>query len=185
MPVESREQILPGAEQNVTDIKIAASIGSIAVENTRLTEETPPLSLSQLQIDVLSLTSKGQTAKQIGRQLKISSRGVKDVKKNLSDKLPSLAAGVNQAIQDGLINVEHKPDLELTSQLTALDIGILQAYSFGGSTAEVTEISGSDYKTVNEHESDLFKKIKAWSRPHAVRRAYELGIFSVSKVSSA
>ena len=147
--------------------------------------ETPNLTLQQ--IGVLSLLSEGNTAAQIARRLDLSSEEVKNTRNDLKAhyKTQSFSAVVNLAIKNGDINLESQLDTELADKLTEQDHRLIGFYALGGSNQQLQRATNTGSKVIEKYHDQLLEKVGAWSRPHMVSRAYELGIFVIDSGEAA
>jgi hypothetical protein len=178
MPPAAQETLATHPERYAPAEIPVSQLGALAAEQGLA---RPEISFSPLQAGVIDGLSKGNTARQTAAQLAVPLGSVKEAKKDFAGLFPSLSAGVDYAIARGAISFEKKPDPELTARLSALDLGFLQAFAGGGITPYAEGVSSGRHKDARSFEKQLLKKIRAWSRPHAVRRGYELGIFSINE----
>jgi hypothetical protein len=165
-------------EQNLQFTGLAAQLGGLAIEQPQPSEET---SISPLQANVISGLAGGDTPNQISRHLGVPPQIIKDTKKDMTRQFSSVSVGVDFAITKGVVEFKLQPNPDITAQLTALDLGMLQAYAKGGISSYLKNISSGHNETAKDCEKQLLEKIEAQNRPHAVKRSYELGVFSINK----
>jgi phosphoadenosine phosphosulfate reductase len=141
-----------------------------------LDERTNELNLTET--DILTLLSQGNRARGVATRLGIELKTVEEAKRSIPEKLgtTNIASATAKAINDKIIQVKDISDTEITDEISPLEIGILQAYSEGGSEKEISSILGAGFGEARKVEKDFFRKIGVRARPHAVRRGYELGI---------
>ena len=165
-------------EQDAVSHQAAAEAAAYAVQECVVIHESTESRLTPFQAEVLALTSLGQTANQTARQLEAPAEDVKAAKEQakLAYGTRSIGAAVSKAIQEGGIGIEVRPDPDILMELSSFDTSILYFYAAGGNNEQIARDQNVSFKAINVYRDHLFKKIKAWSAPHAVRRAYELGI---------
>lgn len=136
--------------------------------------------LTSFQLEVLTMISLGQTVTQTARKLEAAAETVGQARQNLCQALGtrSLAAAVSAGIQEACLAVEVNPDHHTTLELSSFDTSMLYFYAAGGNNRQVAEQHSLSLKAINLYQQHLLKKVGAWSIPHAVRRAYELGIIT-------
>jgi DNA-binding NarL/FixJ family response regulator len=160
--------------------EVVTNLANVAFSEELLLVETelPESPLLPHQQEALEFISMGHTVKQTTRHSKGSKGYMNKVLEEVQTVLgvPNEAAAVNQGIQDGWLHVDSLPDPVVLENVGNTDRKVLQLYAAGGNNMHIAKSSNQNVRAVNKYEQDLFKKIKAWSRPHAVRRAYELGI---------
>lgn len=137
--------------------------------------------LSETSVDVLELVSIGQTNSQISRQLSITGDNVDSFKNELRTvfRTPSLSRAVSFAIQKGLLEIEPKPDDQIINSLSPIDCKLLEYYGRGGTNCSLQKTTRISKKSIEWQHDRLLEKIKAWSRPHGIRRAFELEVVTV------
>lgn len=131
---------------------------------------------------VLSLISRGGTENQIARDLEVSKQGIRYAKGTLRSLFgtPSLAAVVHRAIQQAYLPIEIAPNPTVVDQLAPADPSVLAFYALGGSNRQIARKTNQCLPAIEQYHDRLLKRIGAWSRPHAIRRAHELGILKPS-----
>jgi DNA-binding CsgD family transcriptional regulator len=159
---------------------VAFSTELVLVETAR--SESPLLPYQQ---EALEFISMGHTNNQVRRHSRGSKPYMNKVLEEVQTVLgvPNEAAAVNQGIQNGWLHVDKLPDPTILDSVGTTDRETLQLYATGGNNMHIATASNQSVRAVNKYEQDLFKKIKAWSRPHAVRRAYELGILERERIN--
>jgi DNA-binding CsgD family transcriptional regulator len=149
-------------------------------------EALPPVAvadsqLSMLQTAVLSLRSEGHTVSQAARRLDIDKPAVLHTEAEIirTFDAENLASAVNKAICSGELVFE--PVSEAGSvEIDRSDQTMLALYANGVKDGQILEGLDQDANQYKKYKEDLFKRIGAWSGPHAVRRAYELGVLEVN-----
>lgn len=118
---------------------------------------------------------------QLARRLdSYSSTEIKDARHSAMKKFNtgSAAVLVDRSIRLGLMPIEIEPDEEVLARVTGLDQKMLRLYALGISNHRIAKEGGVGLKAVETYHDGLLKRMGAWSRPHAIRRVYELGIWS-------
>lgn len=130
---------------------------------------------------VLSLISEGNTTAQMARRLTMERGEVEDHRDSAMGKYGtrSRTVAVSQAIREGAIPIEVTPDSTVAAGLSRLDRRMLGLYAKGVSNHQLAKQYGMNLKTIEAYHDGLLEKVGAWSRPHAIRRTYELGILKV------
>lgn len=94
--------------------------------------------------------------------------------------VPTMAVAVRLAIHIGAIDVTRPA--QPTDERTRLDIGqyrLLDLLSRGYTNAQVKRLMGISDSTTKEIKRKIYERLGASNMAHAVRRAYELGIFEL------
>jgi DNA-binding CsgD family transcriptional regulator len=148
--------------------------------------ELLPNVLPLIQTGVLSLISQGNTVSQISRRLDVSTEQVNMAKKASLQALDatSVTSAVGIAIRRGILEVESSPEPELVSGLRKDDVTLLRYFALGGNYQGLSEETGANIRVISRDHSKLLERVRAWSKPHGVRRTYELGLLDLISSSS-
>lgn len=161
-----------------------ATVGGLAAraELRLMHSETLAAAFDPIEIDVVSAISEGQTMAQTTRQLvDYLPADIKNAKTSAMQKLKtnSTAVLVDRSIRLGLVPIEVKPDEEALARVTDLDRRMLGLYARGVSNHRIAKDGKLDLRSVETYHDGLLERVGAWSRAHAIRRSYELGIREV------
>jgi DNA-binding CsgD family transcriptional regulator len=86
---------------------------------------------------------------------------------------------VSEAINRGFLAIE--PDASDCPEISSMNLHVLSFAASGSTTAEIAGYYDISSNTVGRHYEEVRAKLGARSMPHAVRRAYELGLFKVGE----
>lgn len=133
--------------------------------------------LTLKQLHALQMTANGARDRQIADEEGVSKRIVNDRKNTARNLLGArtIPQAVVEAIMSGLIGFEAgtgEPPL-----LTPLESRILQGYALGRTSQELASMYGLDNNTVTSRQDGLREKLGAKNQVHAMKRAFELGVF--------
>jgi DNA-binding CsgD family transcriptional regulator len=92
----------------------------------------------------------------------------------------NLRQTIAMAIQQGYIGVEVESDPEF-EPLSPRQEAVLRWQALGWEFNEIADKYGLTSSTVNSHYGEIRRKLKALDMKHALRRAYELGIFKLDE----
>lgn len=134
------------------------------------------------EVSVLSLLSMGHTAAQVGRLLGpefgMDRDDVNTYRGSVMYKLgtASVAQAVHRGIKRDIIPIEVEPDQEILDGLRDHDRHTLRLYARGTSNQQLAHESGQPLGALEAYHDRLLYRLRAWSRPHAIRRGHELDI---------
>jgi hypothetical protein len=149
-----------------------------------VSEPLTPGPINEREQALITATSRGKSFNQLterfGHKHLIRSRY-----ENLQGKfgVPTVAAVVHQVIEQQMIEVEREENPEIVESLDRMDFFAIRCMARG-----ITEKSLAP--KLDRPEDEVFRSfnravtnVGARSRPHAVRRGHELGIFRVAGAS--
>jgi DNA-binding CsgD family transcriptional regulator len=140
------------------------------------------IELEPRQADFITLTSIGCSAPQVAGLLGLESGEAQQIREGLTELycVPTLAAAIDSAIKGGTLPLEVRPDCRVTNQLTKRQVNVIELIAAGYTTKDISDEYGKNPQTVHSNViRPIFKKVRANTREHIVRRSYELGIFTV------
>lgn len=142
--------------------------------------------LDSFQQQVINLISLGQTTAQIARQLDTAKPTITQSHKDILDiyQTKSASVAVRKAIEDGSISVELSTDSAAAKEVPDLDKKLLRYYANGGSNANLVKRNGIKMRKIEALHDQFLCRMQAWSRPHAVRRGFELGILTKHTIAN-
>ncbi len=160
----------------VTDIP--RQIGGLALE-------TAAKPLTFREIEVLDLASRGLTNPRTGESLYVSKETIKTHRRHIIKKLGAnnMVHAIRLAIEQGFLPIEQ---VEADISLGKDEFEVLDLFSQGLTTEEVATRRGVTTHTVNTQRKAIFNKLfdnfglEPRNIRRAVRRAFELGIFSIN-----
>lgn len=162
----------------------AAELGSVAIGEEAFTEtERLHSPLNARQFEVLLFATAGHTGNQAARHSGVDPKEVHAIKKEIEALLdaPNFAAATHIAIVEGILPTTELPDDTIISKVNSTDRRLLELYAMGVTNTEIAEVQQIPTKMISRYEQLLYKKIKAWNKPHAILRSHELGILSKDK----
>lgn len=179
--VERAVAELPPAETLLSFIGATALIG-----NTPPSHEGP--SLSEDEAKVLILASFGGTVDQVAAYLGTDNSTIGELRDSVIGKFDAknMAGAVNKAILGGVLPVEVNPEpVTQVVKSAPRSMKVLTMFADGDSNAEIAEAFGKKTGTLDKNiNRPLFKRLRANGRTHSVRRAYELGIFTLPEADA-
>lgn len=165
-----RERVLTRAE--LRRRRPAGRVGRLALESVEQN------SLTSMELNELTAASQGLNAEETGKHRRVSKNTVETHRRHILHKLEAriMAHAVRKAADAGILIIpkEDKPRFDKlgSAELEVLDLG-----SQGYTRQEIADIRGVAFETVRSQYRRIFKKLNAHNVTHAVRRAYEVGIF--------
>lgn len=161
----------------------ASAIGELATRKLFLvTPEIRDTGLSAWQAAVVTLASEGQTNRQAADDLEIHMDEFHYFRNGALRVLgtTNMAVGVDIAVRKEVIPITVNPDADTLSNLTDHDKNTLRFFARGGTIEHLERAyrisSGRPLEYYLGYEKELFRKLGAWTRPHAIRRGHELDI---------
>jgi DNA-binding CsgD family transcriptional regulator len=147
------------------------SIGRLATEG--LTETLTPRQLKELD-----LASRGYTADEVARYEFYDKRTVHRHRGHAVRSMgaKTTAEAIRLAIDSGLLPVEHSRDGFIN--LSPAELHILELAANGLNRPEIAHVRTASAHTVRTQMRSIYYKINVKNVNHAVRRAFELGIFT-------
>lgn len=145
------------------------------------------MTLSESHIRAITLISMGNTMAQVGRGIGCDLRDARKLRNDVMNFFftKSITAATNKSIVSGLIPVEVNPEPEVALHISGWDRKTLRLYARGVSNRQIAMAGNKDISVIEGYHDRLLKRIGAWSRPHAIRRAYELGIMQTRNSRAA
>lgn len=161
-----------------------SAIGGVAARrHLHLVEgQGPRVEFEPWEIRVFDLLSQGNTLNQIARQMDYMRSTVRAAEESAMEKAGthSKTVLVDRFINLGLIPVEVEPDQDVLADITDLDRRMIGLYARGVTNHTIAKHGKAELDQVESYHDGLLERLGAWSRPHAIRRSYELGIREVS-----
>lgn len=161
----------------------ASAIGELATRKLfLLTPEIRDTGLSAWQAAVVTLASEGQTNRQAADDLEIHMDEFHYFRNGALRVLgtTNMAVGVDIAIRKEVVPITVNSDANVLGGLTDHDKNTLRFFARGGTLEHLQNAyrisSGRPLEYYRDYEKELFRKLGAWTRPHAVRRGHELDI---------
>lgn len=162
----------------------AGDIGNMAIDGVVSDEQAvsrPELTLRQAVM--IASVSRGDTLNQAAAKTRLTRKQAHREKEAIQRAFsaPNMASVVHLAVSSQVLKVEQSVDLAIVDGLNDFDVTTLGLYARGVSIDRIAGWVECSPKVIMSHEKDLFKKLGAWSRPHAVRRGHELGVLFALK----
>ena len=163
-------------DQARRDIAIAAS----SLEFLTAEEIHPIPPLTPLQVDELKQVSLGTTVSAQENALGVSQKTVGANRHDISEKLgvKTIAQAVRISIEAGIIPIEVDEEAQ-APKLKPRTIKVLSLISEGLINEEIAQNMKVHRNTVVNHVDKIKQELTAENRPHAVRRAFETGVFEL------
>lgn len=179
MPNLASQELRPEIAPIHADLRIG-EVGCVALAPNLMLIETRP-SLTPFQTEVIDLVSRGNTLAQVARQAGSTRESVKSARRHAMNEFDtnSIAVVVDRSISFGIISVETNTSDPARRNITGIDEKMINIYAKGFSNKRIAEATATPLQDVESYHDKLLEKIKAWSRPHAIRRAYEIGILKI------
>lgn len=152
-----------------------------------VTQDFAKLTLRQLVMT--GVLSQGSTLTQAGKELRMTKKEAHREKESIQSQIrvPNMAAVVHLAVASQVIRIKEDRAFDSYGDIDDFDVFTLGLYAEGVSNDKLSEAIDRTPKWCMGYEKELFKKVGAWTRPHAIRRGYEIGLLAISSadISSA
>lgn len=165
----------------------ASDIGALATRRLFLvTSEMKDLGLTAWQAATVTLASEGHTNLQAADNLEIDMDEFHHFRNGALRTLgvTNMSVAVDIAIKKDIIPIEVHHDLRVLKRLRGHDARMLRFFARGGTLEHLQKANrkpSHPMKYYVRYEKELFEKVGAWTRPHAVRRGHELGIMKAPR----
>lgn len=160
-----------------------SAIGELATRKLfLLTPEMRDTGLSAWQAAIVTLASEGQTNRQAADDLEVHMDEFHYFRNGALRVLgtTNMAVGVDIAARKEVIPITVNRHADVLSKLTDHDKNTLRFFARGGTLEHLERAyrisSGRPLEYYRDYEKELFCKLGAWTRPHAIRRGHELDI---------
>ena len=148
-----------------------------------LEPKTPLFPVERLE---LAAASYGLSADEAAKARVVGLKTVRTHRREIIKKFGTTMAGaVNRAILCGMLEVEPREPDGWVKSITPREMEILDCIAAGLKNAEIAEQLNIATRTVCDYSHKLLRELGAKNRVHAVRKAYEYGLYSVLQTSEA
>ena len=172
-------------------LEVIAGIGELAVPAAPFLElveavgkPLTPSHVTEREQQLIIATSLGKSSKQLVRRF--GAKGlIRSRYENLQGRfgVPTVPAVVHQFIEQEMIEVERKENPDILEALDRMDFFAIRCMARGITEKNIAPKLNRPEDVVLQSFNRAVTNVGARSRPHAVRRGHELGIFKLTEAS--
>lgn len=175
MPVVLAERL----QQAFPDPDLAGGLGKAALNNhlELVRPEILPV-LTPFQTQIVRVSSLGITVNQVAEILEVHPKVIHEKREVIPKKLgaKNMAQAVNMQIENGDLKFRRKAQPKIAETLNVRDRLYMNLIAQGWTDAEIANRFEQSPREINRYNQGLFKRAKAWNRPHLVRRGWEMNL---------